>query len=86
MIATNLFQSLGMITKSIFLSLVRQLIILVPLLYVLPLFLDGDGVWWSFPISDILAAAIALVMRAKLLRQLNSLNDGDDPAVLGSRM
>ena len=86
MVATNLFQSLGMIAKSIFLSLSRQLIILVPPLYLLPTFLGGDGVWWSFPISDILAALIALVMRAKLLRQLNSLNDGDDPAVLGSRM
>jgi len=86
MVATNLFQSLGMINKSIFLSLIRQLLILVPLLYVLPTLLGGDGVWWSFPISDILAAVIALVMRGKLLRQLGTLNDGDDPAVLGSKM
>jgi len=86
MVATNLFQSLGMINKSIFLSLVRQLIILVPLLYFLPVFFGGDGVWWSFPISDLAACVIALVMRRNLLNKINQLNDGDDPAILGGKL
>ncbi|MCQ2136217.1 MAG: hypothetical protein MJY67_04795, partial [Bacteroidales bacterium] len=84
---TNFFQCLGMVGKSIFLSLIRQLMLLVPLLYFMPLLLGADGVWWSFSTSDILSCAIALVMRASLLKKMNTLKDGDDAsAVLGSRL
>lgn len=86
MITTNLFQCLGMVGKSIFLSLIRQLIYLVPLLYVLPLFMGGDGVWWSFPISDFFSCATALIMRRGLLKNLNQLKDGDDASILGSKL
>lgn len=87
MITTNLFQCLGMVGKSIFLSLIRQLLYLIPLLYFLPLLLGGDGVWWSFPVSDILSFATAMIMRASLLKKLRSLKDGDDAsAILGSRL
>lgn len=87
MITTNFFQCLGMVGKSIFLSLIRQLMLLVPLLYFMPLLLGADGVWWSFSTSDILSCAIALVMRASLLKKMNTLKDGDDAtAILGSRL
>lgn len=86
MITTNLFQCLGMVGKSIFLSLIRQLLYLVPLLYILPLFWGGDGVWWSFPISDFLSCLTALVMRKGLLDKLNTLKDGDEATILGSKL
>ena len=87
MITTNLFQCLGMVKKSIFLSLIRQLIYLVPLLYLLPRFMGGDGVWWSFPISDFLSFVTALIMRQQLLNKFNKLEDGDDAsAILGSKL
>ena len=54
MIGTNFFQSLGRVKKSIFLSLTRQLIFLLPALYLLPLFIGTEGVWDSFTVSDIL--------------------------------
>jgi len=86
MITTNLFQSLGMINKSIFLSLIRQLLYLVPLLYILPRFMGGDGVWWSFPISDFLSFLTALIMRRGLFKNFAKLNDGDDPSILGGKI
>ena len=41
MVGTNLFQCLGMVSKSVFLSLSRQLLCLVPFIYLLPLAFDA---------------------------------------------
>lgn len=62
MVAANFFQSIGMAGKAIFLSLSRQLLILLPLLLILPTFYGVDGVWYSMPASDFLASLIAGVM------------------------
>lgn len=51
-VITNFFQCIGKVRISIFLSLSRQLIVLLPLAYILPLFWGIDGVWFSMPISD----------------------------------
>ena len=61
-IATALFQSLGLAGKAILMSLVRQVIFMVPLLFTLPRFHGAEGVWTSFPISDILATVVAVIM------------------------
>ena len=86
MIATNFFQSLGMVKKSIILSLSRQILFLLPLLYALPLLFGSDGVWMSFPISDLAATIMTAIMLGNLFRKFNKLNDGDDPSVLGSQL
>lgn len=65
MVAGNLFTSIGMAGKSIFLSLTRQVIYLIPLTLLLPTLFPSDpllGVWWSIPVSDTLAALTATVM------------------------
>ena len=51
-IITNFFQCIGKVKISIFLSLSRQLFMLLPLAYVLPLWWQLDGVWYSMPASD----------------------------------
>ncbi len=86
MIATNLFQCLGMVQTSVILSLSRQLLFLVPCVYLLPLWLGVDGVWVSFPVSDSLATILTVIYLTGLVRKLNRLHDGDDPAILGSRI
>lgn len=88
MVTTNLFQCLGMVGKSIFLSLSRQLLFLLPCIYFLPEVLGGsvDGVWYSFPISDTVAAIITGILAIGLLRKLGALKDGDSPASLGSKI
>ena len=86
MISTNFFQSLGMVKKSIILSLSRQILFLLPLLYLLPLKFGSDGVWMSFPISDTISTLMTIYMLGRLFRKFNRLNDGDDPSILGSKL
>ncbi len=87
MVTTNLFQCLGMVRKSIFLSLSRQLLFLLPCIYILPPLLESEvGVWYSFPISDTTAAIITAILAAGLLKKLGKLRDGDDPSILGSQI
>lgn len=85
-VSTNLFQCLGMVQKSIFLSLSRQILCLLPVVYLLPLVLDADGIWWSFPISDAFASILTFILIVQLMKKLGRLNDGDDPAILGSKI
>ncbi|MBQ6910988.1 MAG: MATE family efflux transporter [Bacteroidales bacterium] len=87
MVTTNLFQCLGMVKKSVFLSLSRQLLFLLPCIYLLPPLLESEsGVWYSFPISDTIAAVITALFGLSLLRKLGKLQDGDDPGILGSQI
>lgn len=86
MVATNLFQCLGMVRKSIFLSLSRQLLFLVPLLYLLPGWFEVRGVWYAFPISDVIASVVTFFFLAGLFSKFGSMKDGDDPAILGSNL
>lgn len=69
-VSTNLFQCLGMVKKSVFLSLSRQLIFLLPALYLLPLFFGIEGVWASYPLSDLVAFTFTLILIIRLIRQL----------------
>jgi putative MATE family efflux protein len=84
MVSGNLFQCLGMVKKSIFLSLTRQLIFLLPFIYTLPLWFGDQGVWMSFPISDILNIIVSAILIINLFRKFGKLKDGDDPSLLGS--
>lgn len=86
MIATNFFQSLGMVTKSVILSLSRQILFLLPLLYALPIWFEANGVWLSFPISDALATILTIFMLGRLFKKFSQLKDGDDPSILGSQL
>lgn len=65
MVAGNLFTSIGMAGKAIFLSLTRQCLYLIPLTLCVPLLFGSEpllGVWWSQPISDVLAGITAAIM------------------------
>jgi len=86
MVTSNLFQCLGMVKISVFLSLSRQLIFLLPLIYALPFWLQVDGVWWGFPVSDSLSVIVSAFFIAALFRKFNKLQDGEDPSILGSNI
>ncbi|MGI6422513.1 MAG: MATE family efflux transporter [Syntrophomonadaceae bacterium] len=66
-ISANFFQAIGKGFTSMFLNLLRQLILLIPMLLIFPYFLGLNGVWLSSPVSDISAAIITAVV---LLREL----------------
>jgi len=75
----NYFQSIGKPKLSIFLSLTRQLIFLLPFLWFLPQYCGVDGVWIAICTSDFIAFALALVtvliMNRRLARHLNSIRN-----------
>ncbi|MCI9606733.1 MAG: MATE family efflux transporter [Muribaculaceae bacterium] len=70
-VSTTFFQAIGNAPKSIFLSLTRQVIFLIPLLLLLPKSLGLDGVWWSFPVSDICSTVVTLGMITWQLRRIS---------------
>lgn len=72
MVVTNFFQCIGKVRISIFLSLSRQLLILVPLLGLLPLFFQLNGVWYAMPASDAAASVIALFVMANYMGKLKA--------------
>jgi putative MATE family efflux protein len=73
-IAANFFQSIGKAKMATFLSLLRQLIILIPALLILPNFLGITGVWLCSPVADVTAA---LITGSFLLWQIRKLGTED---------
>lgn len=59
MVTSNFFQSIGMASKAIFLSLTRQMLFLVPCLLVLPHYYGQLGVWASMPAADLAASIVS---------------------------
>lgn len=73
MVTTNFFQSIGQAGKSIFLSLTRQLLFLVPLLIILPQFMGVKGVWLAMPSADAISCVVTgtmLIIQYRKFKQL----------------
>lgn len=60
--STTFFQSIGKATKGAFLSLIKQVIFLLPLLIILPRFMGVEGLMFAAPISDLIAFITAITM------------------------
>ncbi len=71
-VITNFFQCLGRVKISIFLSLTRQLILLLPMAYVFPMFWGLDGVWYSMPVSDFGSFAMTIPILMWYMKKLRS--------------
>ena len=70
MVVTNFFQCIGKVKISIFLSLSRQLLFLLPLLAALPHFFGLNGVWAALPSSDFTASFIAAIIMLIFVRRI----------------
>jgi Na+-driven multidrug efflux pump len=72
--AGTFFMSIGRAKISVFLSVLRLGIILIPLFFILPSVFDALGIkpllgiWWAYPVSDFLAFVISLLMILRELR------------------
>ena len=78
-ITSNFFTAIGKPRKGIFLSLTRQIIFLLPLILILPMFMGIDGILYAGPIADAMAGIIAIIM---ILRELKSKIYSDDELLL----
>lgn len=68
-IVTNYFQSIGKVKISMLLSLLRQVIILVPCLIIIPMFIGLDGVWAAGAVSDFLSVLITITVFLKVTKE-----------------
>jgi len=76
-IVGNYFQSTGKAAISALMSLLRQVIVLIPILIFLPTICGVNGVWVSAPISDFIAGIIAFTFITREIRRLNkAINQG----------
>lgn len=71
-VVSHFFQSIGHAGKSIFLSLSRQLIFLIPGILILPKYLGLDGVWYSMPFADAMSCIIAATLLWWQVRHIRS--------------
>jgi len=69
-VITNFFQCIGKVKVSIFLSLSRQLFMLLPMAYTFPLLWGLDGVWYSMPASDFASFAMTIPLLFWYMKKL----------------
>lgn len=73
LIGSAYFQAVGKPIPALFLTLTKQGFFLIPLVLTLPLFFQLDGIWYAFPVADILAASVTLwALRREVKRNLNN--------------
>lgn len=77
-VTTNFFQALGMAGKAVFLSLTRQILFMIPLLFILPPMWGLDGVWSAYPLSDSVATIVAAIFLWIQIKRING-NGGESP-------
>ncbi len=69
--ATNYFQATGQPLKASILSMLRQLILLIPLILIMPLFFGLDGILYAGPLADSISAIIVFIFISKEIKKLN---------------
>lgn len=69
-IYSGAFEALGLGFHSLVISLLRQFLIIIPLSFILAKFIGATGIWLSFPISEIIAAVVAIVLMKKTLKSI----------------
>ncbi|MDY9925647.1 MATE family efflux transporter [Methanosarcina sp.] len=81
-VGAALYQAIGKAKPSLFLSMCRQMLFLIPLVLILPKYLDLPGVWAAFPLADSLAFTVTLIMVIREFRSLaeKGKNVRNDPA------
>ncbi|NME82308.1 MATE family efflux transporter [Clostridium sp. SM-530-WT-3G] len=73
-VITNYFQSIGKVKISMFLSLLRQVILLIPCLIILPTFKGLDGIWLAGATSDFISVIITVLVYRKMSKELSKDN------------
>jgi Na+-driven multidrug efflux pump len=70
-VASSFFQSIGKAKVSIYLSLTRQVVFLIPALLILPHFLGLNGVWLGGPVADLTSSLLTLFVLKWQLKKLH---------------
>ena len=73
--------AIGKAKLAMALSILRQVIVLIPIMIILPKFLGLDGVWIAQPISDIIATIITALIVIREMRSIKKLDKNEDEIV-----
>ncbi len=73
-LSSNFFTSIGKPKKGIFLALTRQILFLLPLIIVFPMFMGIDGIMYAGPIADFMAAAVSALLLTREVRLMKSMD------------
>ena len=68
-IFNGVYQGLGKSQYSMYVSMTRQLIVLIPVAYLLSLSGNMDAVWFSFPIAEVASLALSILLMLRLYRK-----------------
>jgi Na+-driven multidrug efflux pump len=72
LIGAAYFQAVGKAVPALILTLTRQAIFFIPLLYIMPIYFGEFGIWMSFPISDVLSTIVTwFFLRREIRLKLN---------------
>jgi len=69
-VMSGYYQAIGNARMAITLTLIRQAVVFVPMLLLLPLFFELDGIWLAIPISDFVVLVVSLVLLNRELARL----------------
>jgi len=74
-IGATMFQALGKALPALFLSMSREILLLIPLVILLPNFWGVTGVWAASPISDVASALLSFILLYKLVNKLKTMQN-----------
>jgi putative MATE family efflux protein len=77
-VGTSYIQSIGKAKMAMLLSLLRQVIILIPLIAILPIFFGVDGAWFAQPIADIIASVVTGTVLFKEVKKYSKIKEEDE--------
>ena len=69
------FQAVGKPKMSFFISLSRQIIVMIPCLIILPIFFGLNGIWYAAPTADSIATLITFILVRKEIKKLDKLEE-----------
>ena len=69
------FQAVGKPRMSFFISLSRQIIVMIPCLIILPIFFGLNGIWYAAPTADSIATLITFILVRKEIKKLDKLEE-----------
>lgn len=65
----SVFQALGNGVYSMLVSLIRQLLVLLPAAYILAKAVGLEGIWWSFPIAELFSVTVTTLLLRRIYRE-----------------
>ncbi len=78
-ISGTVFQALGKAYYSLIVSVMRQLVVLIPVAFVLSVFGGLNAVWWAFPIAEVMSFIVSLVFLIRIYKNtIKKLPDGNE--------